>query len=95
MVLKNKDKVRITSGDVNLSGFTVQEDGQLYEPEAISVIKGPYKIHMAVVSTPSEFTVQQIKVESRRPAILGPEKFADIQSIKLDGINNINQLRAI
>lgn len=95
MVLRNKDKVTVTSGDVTLKGFTVTEGGDVYEPEAVKLKKGPYNIHMSVVTTPSDFTVQQMKVEKRRPALLGPANFADLQSVKLNGINSLEELEAI
>jgi len=95
MVLKAKDTAYISSGDVSLKGYTVEDSGEVFEPQPVKLRKGPYNIHMSVLSTPSEFTVQQIKVEKRRPAILGPEKFADMQSIKLDGITSLEELRKI
>jgi len=95
MVLKNKEKVTITSDDMTLTGFTVTDGGEEFEPEPVKLRKGPYNVHMSVVNTPSEFTVQQIKVEKRRPALLGPTNFADLQRVKLNGVNSMEKLRAI
>jgi len=95
MVLKSKNTAYISSGDVSLEGYTVEENGEVFQPEPVKLRKGPYNIHMSVLSTPSEFTVQQMIVESRRPAILGPTKFADIQSVKMGEINSVDELREI
>jgi len=95
MVLKSKNTAYISSGDVSLEGYTVEENGEVFQPEPVKLRKGPYNIHMSVLSTPSEFTVQRMIVKSRRPAILEPTKFADLQSVKLDGIDSMEELRAI
>lgn len=93
MVLKNKDSVSISSGNLTLTGFTVIDGQEEFEPESIKLTRGPYNIHMSVIDTHSSFTVQQMKIEKRRPALFGPEKFADLKSIKMGEINSIKQLR--
>lgn len=93
--MKVKNVTRIDSGNVSLKGFTVEEEGKVFKPESVKLRRGPYNIHMSVLSTPSQFTVQSMKVKSRRPSLLEPTRFADLRSVKLDGISSMKELREI